>query len=64
MNTIWIVQGLDDSKAWETILVDDTWAGLLGKFKRLEHKTNWEDFRVLTTQIDARVMVDINSSDE
>lgn len=51
MNTLWIVQGLDDEQDWETILVDDTWAGLLGKFKRLEHKSNWSDFRTVTAKV-------------
>lgn len=46
MNTLWIVQGLDDEQNWETILVDDTWAGLLGKFSRLERRVNWSEFRV------------------
>jgi hypothetical protein len=51
MNTVWIAQGLDDSQSWETILVDDTWAGLLGKFNRLQHKNNWTDFRVKLTGV-------------
>ncbi len=54
MNTIWLIQGLDKADGnteWETILVSDTWAGLLGKYGSLEHKSNWQDFRVVTTQI-------------
>jgi hypothetical protein len=51
MNTLWIVQGLDEEQDWETILVSDTWAGLLGLFKRLEHKSNWSEFRTVTAEI-------------
>lgn len=54
LNTIWLIQGLDTSEGntgWETLIVDDTWAGALGKFNRLEHKSNWQEFRPVTAQI-------------
>ena len=54
LNTIYLVQGLDTTECnteWETLIVDDTWAGALGKFNRLDQKSNWQEFRTLTTQI-------------
>lgn len=54
LNTIWLIQGLDTSEGnteWETLIVDDTWSGALGKFNRLEHKSNWQEFRPVTAEI-------------